>query len=167
MLSPSPFLGKILLSPTRHLSLSGCPLQVAENSFSPQRTFQRSVDIYCYSLLLNSVPLRDQRLGFGVFMCQCLSQCLVAGHSFWTFGYDLVRSGVLFRFVRCSCGVVLDVFGDHIHCTWLQSWSYEVKICHHDTICDAICCKTIVDVRKKEQCCGIALVMFSPWFSVW
>ena len=73
------------------------------------------MDLYCYSSL-NSVPLHDQARIQGISHYSCASAWLQAipseplaclDGSLW----------LVFLFsgsVRCSCDVVLDVFGDHI-----------------------------------------------------
>ena len=59
---------------------------------------------------------------------------------------------------RCSCGTVIDGFGDHV----LGCSDGPQRIRLHDTICDVIWHALVQDNSgcKKEQHCGIALGMF-------
>ena len=117
-------------------------------------TFQRSVDFHRYYSLLNSVPLHDQVRILSISHHHCasdyasawlltiLSEPLGLILFGWEFGNPVF-------WLRCSCGVVAT------RCLWrtytrLQSWSYEVRICHHDAICNVICCKTTVDARRNS-----------------
>ena len=57
--------------------------------------------------------------------------------------------------LRCSCGTVIDDFGDHI----LGCGSGPMRIRRHDVICDVIWHALLQDHSgcKKEQQCGFDL----------
>ena len=168
-----------------HLStlLSGTPVpEVPACQLSEaQRIFQFQLDVCQFNSLLSSCSLRDQARIRAIFSHACASAWLRAIPSI---SLGLAMSGQEFVCslwywlgiplftstdpIRCSCGSVVDRFGDHL----LGCGHGLMRIRRHDALCDIVFHALLQDNSgcKREQRCGSSLDRpgdFSSRFFVW
>ena len=133
-----------------------------------QRIFQFQLDVCQFNSLLSSCSLRDQA-----------RICAISSHAYasaWLRAIPSVSLGLamsgqefvcslwywlgipLFTFtdpIRCSCGSVVDRFGDHL----LGCGHGPMRIRRHDALCDIVFHALLQDNSgcKREQRCGSSL----------
>ena len=148
-------------------SLSGTPvLEVPALQFSEaQRLYQFQLDTCQSNLLLSSCSLRDQARIRAISSHSCGSAWLRAILSV-SLGLTMSRQEFVWYWlgipvfattdsIRCSCGTVVDCFGDHL----LSYGHGPIRICQHDALCDFVYRALLQDNSgcKREQRCGSGL----------
>ena len=146
--------------------LSGDDPPPVDHPSKAQSVFQHSVDLYNFSTLLNSCTLRDQARVRGISHHPSASAWLraipseslgltLSGGEFVTALRYWLGIPLFPASVRCSCGTVIDSFGDHI----LGCGNGPLRIRRHDAICDVIWHALLQDHSgcKKEQRCSTDL----------
>ena len=150
--------------------LSGTPImEVPASQFSEaQRLYQFQLDTCQSSSLLSSCSLRDQARIRAISSHPCASAWLRAIPSV-SLGLTISRQEFVCSLwywlgipvfastdsIRCSCGIVVDRFGDHL----LGCGHGPMRIRRHDALCDIVFHALLQDNSgcKREQRCGSGL----------
>ena len=150
--------------------LSGTPImEVPASQFSEaQRLYQFQLDTCQSSSLLSSCSLRDQARIRAISSHPCASAWLRAIPSV-SLGLTMSRQEFVCSLwywlgipvfastdsIRCSCGNVVDRFGDHL----LGCGHGPMRIRRHDALCDIVFHALLQDNSgcKREQRCGSGL----------
>ena len=159
--------GKDIATSCLSALLSGTPvLEVPASQFSKaQRLYQFQLDTYQSNLLLSSCSLRDQARIRAISSHSCASAWLRAIPSV-PLGLTMSRQEFVCSLwywlgipvfaatdsTRCSCGTVVDCFGDHL----LSCGHGPMRIRRHDALCDVIYHALLQDNSgcRREQRCG-------------